>query len=815
MVDVPVNSEVPQTIVDVVSDGQTLFDFDFRADAVEDLRAIYVSPTGVATILVGGVGFTAAGLGDPNGGTIDVSPLVTEENGSIAIYRSIEIKRLSDYSRDLFSAQINADMDQIYMILQDLSRDLGRSIKVAVGASSLTFSDEIPDGSTLKKVGDQILAGPSVIAIENAAIAAAEVLAAAAAAQGVFDDIQEIAATFRPFDIVRKTVGGADQAIDLQTPGAVKNQINFFLGGVYQNHNQWGLTDGVITPIGDPWPVAQAEVHYTPAIVTGGGSDIELPITRDMISEELEEAIFGSSSAVAGEIDLISFGLVGDGSDETDLFEAALSECWSKGYRKIRCYDPTRVFRVAEVDITQSVDIDLGGARLLGNFNVENANTCTTILKSSVAGLSISLKNLTIDGGNDGTQSNPSGAGGHPVILLTGAGADIYCENMLFKNGGNRNGAAYDHFSESLYGEFEVKFAKRAKFVRCKFTSAPGEVLALLSYGGNSIDYTLIEIDDCEFDKNRSFSPFSPYSSSSIVVYNAAKGSYVRNCTFGQHYKSAINWFAPGLIEGCRFYGVYDSQAIDFNEAGKVNIDNITVRACIIQNVTNGYAIRGSGRNIIIEDVEIHRCQNGIYIEPYYGGAASDRLVGVGTQRIRAIYNVWLRNIVSNGNDVVDGEGNAVDNTLIRVKGYSSEHLAYVHISGTGIQNSGADSPSANPEYGVWGENCVLFLDGHFQHGKTAMFYLTGHKEVVARNCQFHPQPGATTHMFLLDGGTVGDLVFEDCKVTAALDSGYSHIRMLSAPAMSGRIYRNRSGDISEISAGYPLTTNYTTIGTS
>jgi hypothetical protein len=532
------------------------------------------------------------------------------------------------------------------------------------------------------------------------------------------------------------------------------------------------------------------------------------PATTDSIQINVAGTPYWLSRAHVGSINLLAHGLKGDDLDESVLFTECLALAESTGIRKITCPNAGKSFRLVGVEITNTIEIDLNGSKLTGNFDVENAGTCTTVLKSDTPDIKITLRNLTIDGGNNGVVTNPSGAGGHPVVLFTGSGADIYCVNMIFTSGGNRNGAAYAHYSESLYGEFEVKYAKKAKFYRCKFTGSPGEVLAILDYGGDSIDYTMVEIDDCEFDKNRSYAPFSPWSSSSIVVYNCGKGSYVRNCTFGQHYKSAVNWFGPGTVENCRFYGVYDSNGLDFNETGVVNIDNIVVRSCYFQNITNGYAIRASARNVIIEDIEIHRCQNGIYLERYNGSSYSDRLDGLGSQRTRDMYNIWIKNIVSNGNDVVDGSGNAVANSLIKLKGVSESQPVRAYIYGTGVQNSPADWPSANPEYGIHAENAEIYMEGAYQHGRSGMVYMTGYSKLVARNCQFYPQPAATTNILMFSSATVSDIVLEDCQRFGTLDSGYYDI-LFSASSISGRCWKTRSSSLSATSGTFTTTTNY------
>lgn len=142
MVDVPVNDQVPSIVVDVVTNGQTIFDYDFRADDVGDLRAQYRPATGANIDMVGGVDFVASGLGTANGGTINlVTFTATLAGAKLAMFRQIPIERTTDYTRDLFADDLNQEQDQTYMIMQQLQRDVARSMKVEIGETppDITF----------------------------------------------------------------------------------------------------------------------------------------------------------------------------------------------------------------------------------------------------------------------------------------------------------------------------------------------------------------------------------------------------------------------------------------------------------------------------------------------------------------------------------------------------------------------------------------------------------------------------------------------------------------------------------------------------
>lgn len=137
MAEIPVNSTDAFVIVDVTAAGQAVFDFDFRVDQNEDLKATYTSPLALSSTYVGGVDFTATGLGSANGGTITFVPgLPFQIGGKLTIYRDIVIERTADYTQDLFADDINREMDIIFMILQEFARDITRTFRAPMGVNA-------------------------------------------------------------------------------------------------------------------------------------------------------------------------------------------------------------------------------------------------------------------------------------------------------------------------------------------------------------------------------------------------------------------------------------------------------------------------------------------------------------------------------------------------------------------------------------------------------------------------------------------------------------------------------------------------------
>lgn len=188
MVDVPVNDQTPSIVVTVVSDGQVNFNYDFRVDAAGDLLAEYRHSDGTTTDLVGGVDFTVDGLGTAAGGSITLVTFTATVTGeTMAIFRSISIQRQNDYSRDLFAEDLNAEQDKLFMIAQELRRDVDRSVKADFGDNPDELVDDIfeaqaaAQASAAAAATSETNAGVSASAADGSADAAAASAAAAAA----------------------------------------------------------------------------------------------------------------------------------------------------------------------------------------------------------------------------------------------------------------------------------------------------------------------------------------------------------------------------------------------------------------------------------------------------------------------------------------------------------------------------------------------------------------------------------------------------------------------------------------------------------
>lgn len=139
MADIPVNASDALITVTVTTNGQTAFDFDFLTFDPDTMFADHVSLTGVRTTLVEGVTFTVSGVGQPGGGTITLmgGAPVTVINESIIIYRSTIIERIADYQKtgDFRAETVNLEMDTVFMILQEMARDIDRALSAPIGST--------------------------------------------------------------------------------------------------------------------------------------------------------------------------------------------------------------------------------------------------------------------------------------------------------------------------------------------------------------------------------------------------------------------------------------------------------------------------------------------------------------------------------------------------------------------------------------------------------------------------------------------------------------------------------------------------------
>lgn len=138
MANVPVYENDAVVIVDVLTDGQTDFAYDFLCYLAKDMRVMYTDPSG-ADFDLDSWQFSVSGLGQPNGGTVTLIGYSVLFGGLITMYRDTAIERTADYQKagDFRAETINHELDVMIMIDQELRRDVNRTVKMPVGQDGI------------------------------------------------------------------------------------------------------------------------------------------------------------------------------------------------------------------------------------------------------------------------------------------------------------------------------------------------------------------------------------------------------------------------------------------------------------------------------------------------------------------------------------------------------------------------------------------------------------------------------------------------------------------------------------------------------
>lgn len=153
----PVPSSNAETVAIATTNGQTAFSFDWRADAANQVHAVY-RPVGLPERdLALGADFSVQGLQNPAGGSILLVGFSANKDDVIYIYRETPIEREKswqnegDYKADL----VNKEQDEIYMILQENRRDLrSNSNSIAIEAAARIAGDQALSDRIDGMVGD-------------------------------------------------------------------------------------------------------------------------------------------------------------------------------------------------------------------------------------------------------------------------------------------------------------------------------------------------------------------------------------------------------------------------------------------------------------------------------------------------------------------------------------------------------------------------------------------------------------------------------------------------------------------------------------
>lgn len=157
--------------------GQTVYGFDFQALAASHVSASFNDVSAGTTItLTQGVDFSVQGVGLANGGTITLlaSAPTAAVGDRVTIFGSIPIERPNDYqqSGDFLAATVNDEEDTQIQIMQELRRDIDRSVRLPIGSTppEITIGEE--NETLIFDANGNLIGGPTVGEIEGAASAA-------------------------------------------------------------------------------------------------------------------------------------------------------------------------------------------------------------------------------------------------------------------------------------------------------------------------------------------------------------------------------------------------------------------------------------------------------------------------------------------------------------------------------------------------------------------------------------------------------------------------------------------------------------------
>lgn len=528
------------------------------------------------------------------------------------------------------------------------------------------------------------------------------------------------------------------------------------------------------------------------------------------IAADTAEGIFIKADAIAAtagawvrvydEIDVRWFGASGDGSDATAAFAAAISLSQFLGLHRIVCKNATKQFKIVELQITDDIEIDLGGATILGDFGAwgTHAVNATSIYWTKnvfysveADAPSVTLKNMTLNG-----QSSPAYPmiGGTPLIDFRGpsspANSKVVMANIVMTRGSNRRYTAGSGIAaptlllDARNMEILLYNLDHVWMDDCTLRSSPGEMLQVQSDDAR----TVLKINRLYATKARDNNPSTKWSSSALNVLNCHPSSEMRNSHFYFFTKGAVNWESDGgLIESCTFDYVDDSNGLDFNEAGSYRFDNHTVRHCYFRNISN-VGIRTSGSNELFENNTFEDVNRPIRFE---AGVLGDPARGawLKTNQVPLVNNT-VRN-----NNVISCNASHTSKQEIGAIGVSSSIFIELRVEGGNIVNR---QPSTKKSlYGIWGQHVRLSLSGYFGNGTTALVYLTGTATCFARDCIFAPEAGESVHVFEFQNLTAGarGIVLDHCSRTTALDAGNYDFRTTTVTFSRNSIHVNNSPD--------------------
>lgn len=219
-------------ILNVMTGGETIIDFDFPIFNATHVKVFETDASGAITELTAGVDYSvpAGSVEQQNGGTIDLLPGAYPSGATaghvFTVYQNAPGARTTDFNQvgDFFADALNLDLDLLTQNIQQLQRDLARAPLATVDTTISSFSLPAPvDGKALiwDGVAGALTNGPDADQItdaQNQATAAAASAAAAASSESAAaTSAAEAAASAAGVDL--PSIGSANELLAVNAGG--------------------------------------------------------------------------------------------------------------------------------------------------------------------------------------------------------------------------------------------------------------------------------------------------------------------------------------------------------------------------------------------------------------------------------------------------------------------------------------------------------------------------------------------------------------------------------------------------------------------
>lgn len=413
MVDIPVLENAAETHVEITTNGQTSIAYDFLIYRPEQISVRYMPASATDWVdLEYPTDFTVTGIGNPNGGTIELQTVATLAGERLYLWRDTPISREKDWQNegDYKAELVNREQDEIFMIMQELHRDAQRAVRTEPGNVPPTI-EEIRDwvdtasGAAESASADALAAAGSASAASGSASTAST---AATTATNAKNDAQAAASS------ASGSASTASSAASTAT-GAASTATGAASAASGSASTATGAASAAASARDDAQAAAGIASGSASAAAASAlaaqeaAASVESPVSyapQVLTPEQQAQARANIGVGVGYEIYAVDFGVTADGAtNDAPALQEALDEVAENG--------GTLVLPAGTIRIAASVGIN--GA--LKPFRIKGQGRGQTkLLKGANTGTPLTIINsnywiaedFSIDGSND---VYPSGHG--------------------------------------------------------------------------------------------------------------------------------------------------------------------------------------------------------------------------------------------------------------------------------------------------------------------------------------------------------------------------------------------------------------------